>query len=298
MVNEIALLGDSDDQFLTDVYNTLRSRGYPALIIKFSDEELPMQYKYRVLVDRASYCDGYLKSMVKNYSLKGTYVINNPFANICDDKITEFNMCTRLGIPYPKTIVLPKTNEQMNTWDQINLPSLEVALSRLRFPIILKPHDGYAWDDVSTANNLDEAKRIYERDRGRLVLLAQEMVASRAFYRVYHFSGREPIFVKYIPSERRYVRSDYSDIRTVMPTIRDYTIRLNTALDYDFNACEWSVDNQDRVYLIDAFNETPDLSSAFIPQEYYGTIIERFVGLVLDKFHSREINKWPFEYSP
>ncbi len=298
MANEIALLGDSDDQFLTDVCNSLKSKGFPAVIIKFSEEEIPIQYRYKVLVDRASYCDVYLKSMVKNYSLKGTYVINNPFANICDDKITEFNICTRLGIPYPKTIVLPKTNTEMDTNDQINIPNLDVALSKLKFPIILKPHDGYAWDDVSVANNIDEAKRTYEKNRNRLVLLAQEMIATKTFYRVYYFSGREPLFVRYIPSERKYVKSDYLDIRAVMPVIRDYTIRLNTALDYDFNACEWAVDANDRVFLIDAFNETPDLSSSFIPQEYYNAIIDRFVGLVIEKFRSREINKWPFEYSP
>jgi hypothetical protein len=298
MVGEIALLGDSDDQFLTDLYNALKAKGYPVLIIKFSEEEMPMQYRYRVLVDRASYCDNYLKSMVKNYSLKGTYVINNPFTNICDDKITEFNICQKLGIPYPKTIILPKTNTEMDTRDQVNVPDLGQALSKMRFPIVMKPHDGYAWDNVFVANNMDEAKRIYDCTRNRMVLLAQESITSKTYYRVYYFKKLEPVFIRYIPSERRYVASDYSDIKSVMRTIRDYNIRLNTALDYDMNACEWAIDPEDNVFLIDAFNETPDLDPGVIPQEYYGILIERFVGLIEEKFRSRELNKWPFEYSP
>ena len=298
MVNEIALLGDSDDRFLTDLYNALKAKGYPVLIIKFSEEEIPMKYKYKVLVDRASYCDNYLKSMVKNYSLKGTYVINNPFTNICDDKITEFNICQKLGIPYPKTIILPKTNTEMDTKDQVDVPDLTQALSKMKFPIIMKPHDGYAWDNVSVANNMDEAKRIYDYNKNRMVLLAQECIPSKTYYRVYYFRKLEPVFIRYIPSERRYVASDYSDIKSVMRTLRDYNIRLNTALDYDMNACEWAIDADDNIFLIDAFNETPDLDPDVIPKEYYGTLLERFVALIEDKFRSKELNKWPFEYSP
>ncbi|HJW97160.1 MAG TPA: hypothetical protein VJ485_03280 [archaeon] len=298
MTGEIALLGDSDDQFLTDVYNVLKSKGLPVVILKFAEEEMPLQYRFRVLVDRASYCDYYLKAMVKNYALKGTYVINNPFTNLCDDKITEFNICQKLGIPYPKTVILPKTNTEMDTADQLAPANLDLSLSKLRFPIVLKSHDGYAWENVFTANNMDEAKRIYESQKNRIVLLAQEIIKPKTYYRVYYFRNREPVFVRYIPSERRYVASDYSDIRNVMRTVRDYNIRLNTALDYDINACEWAVDENDRVFLIDAFNETPELDPRIIPQEYYGTILERFVSVVEEKFHSKQLNNWPFLYSP
>jgi hypothetical protein len=298
MPGEIALLGDSDDQFLTDVFNALKSKNIPVTILKFSDEQLPMQYRYRVLVDRASYCDNYLKSMVKNYSLKGTYVINNPFTNICDDKIIEFNICQKLGIPYPKTIVLPKTNTEMDTNDQVALPNLDATLSKLKFPIVMKPHDGYAWDNVYIANTMDEAKKVYNSQKDRMVLLAQEMVNPKTYYRVYYFKKREPVFVRYIPSERRYITSDYSDIKSVMGIIRDYTIRLNVALDYDFNACEWAIDQSDNIFLIDAFNETPELGPNVVPGDYYSAILDRFVGVVMEKFHSNELNKWPFEYSP
>src|SRR3990172_4696866 len=184
MTGEIALLGDSDDQFLTDMYNVLKSKGLPVIVLKFAEEEMPLQYKFRVLVDRASYCDPYLKSMVKNYALKGTYVINNPFSNLCDDKITEFNICQKLGIPYPKTVILPKTNAEMGTWDQLSPVNLDNSLSRLKFPIVMKPHDGYAWDNVFIANTLDESKRIYESQKNKMVLLAQEMIKPRTYYRV------------------------------------------------------------------------------------------------------------------
>ena len=175
-MSQIALLGDKDDIFLADVFSMLKARNLPAIQIKFKDEEIPTQPGFKVMVDRASYCDNYLKAMVKNYALKGTYVINNPFANICDDKIIELNMCNKLGIPYPRTVILPKLNTEMDTRDQVELPNLDLALSKLRFPIVLKPHDGYAWDNVSVTNTLEEAKKVYESQNTRTVLLAQEMI--------------------------------------------------------------------------------------------------------------------------
>jgi len=298
IAGEIALLGDSDDQFLTDICNMLKAKSLPASIIKFSEEELPIKTKYRVLVDRASYAgDSFVRTMVKSHSLRGTYVINNPFSNICDDKVVEFNICSKLGIPYPRTVVLPKMNPE-ETGDQVSYPNLDASLSRLKFPIVLKPHDGYAWDYVSVANNLDEAKRIYESQKGQMVLIAQEMITPKTYYRVYYFSKREPLFVRYLPQERRYITSDYSDIKGVMRQIKDYMVRLNTALDYDINACEWAVDANDSVFLIDAFNETPELGPNVLPKEYYDIILERFLSLVMDKFHSTQVNNLPFLYSP
>jgi len=297
MANEIGLLGDQDDRFIVDLFNMLKERGHPVSFLKFGKEDIPLKYKYRIIVDRASYCDEFLRSMVKNHALRGTYVINNPFTSSCDDKIVEFNICQRIGIPYPKTVVLPKINQEMDTTEQVNEPDLNQALAGLRFPITLKPHDGYAWDDVKIANNPQEAKGIYDSEKARRVLLAQETIVPKTYYRVYYFWKREPLFVRYIPSERKYAVSDYSDIKKIMHMIRDYTIRFNVALDYDFNACEWAV-NEDGIYLIDALNETPELDPGSIPEEYYKIILERFIGMLEEKLHSSQTNKWHFEYAP
>jgi hypothetical protein len=297
-MNEIALLGDSDDTFIMDVCNTLKSKGYPVVFLRFGEEKMPIDYEFKVIVDRASYADPFLRTMVKTHSLKGTYVLNNPFSNTCDDKITEYTICQKLGIPYPKTVVLPKTNPEMDISEQENPPNLDSIFSQMRFPIVLKPHDGFAWDYVSVCYSPEDAKRIYESEKNRMVLIAQEFIVPKTFYRVYYFSNRDPVFVRYIPSERRYIVSDYSDIQKTKDKIRDYTIRLNLALNYDFNACEWAVDANDNIYLIDGFNETPEIDRSVIPAEYYGILVERFASMVEEKYKSNELNKWPFNFTP
>ncbi len=297
-MNDIAFFGDSDDHFLMDAYNILKTRGFPVEFLHFAETKLPLDYQFRVIVDRASYADPFLRTMMKNESLKGTYVISNPFTESCDDKITEYTICQKLGIPFPKTIVLPKFNADIDVHEQVDYPNLDSVFSQLRFPIVLKPHDGYAWDYVSIVSNIDEAKRIYESEKMKLVLLAQEFIQSKSFYRVYYFTNKEPVFVKYSPSERHYMASDYSDIRSIYDKIREYTIKFNKTIGYDVNACEWAIDNNDVPYLIDGFNETPDISPDFIPQEYYDVLLERFVSLIAEKYRSTELNRWPFNYSP
>jgi hypothetical protein len=297
-MNEIGILEDKEDQFMQEVVKKLRERGYPVEYIALEYQEIPRDYKYRIIVDRISFQDNYLRTMIKNYSLKGTYVINNPFTNICDDKITEYNMCQKLGVPYPKTYILPKENIDVDTSEEIKLPQLDNEPLSLNFPLVLKPHDGYAWQDVFVVNNMDEFKKVYYEHNKKEILLAQEYVTPKTYYRVYAFRLHEPLFVRYLPSERKYVVSDYEDIKDIYDEIKNYTNRLNNALDYDLNAFEWAIDENNKPWLIDAFNETPDIQPHELPHDYYWKIIDIFVEIIEKRYHSFDRNRWPFEYSP
>lgn len=297
-MNEIGILEDKEDRFMQEVAKKLREKGYPVEYMALEYQEIPMNYRYRIIIDRISFQDNYLRTMIKNFSLKGTYVINNPFTNLCDDKVTEYNICQKLGIPYPKTYVLPKENIEWDTSQEIRIPKLDEGHITLKFPIVLKPHDGYAWQDVFVVNNMDDFKKKYEEHNKKEILLAQEFIQSKTYYRVYAFKFSEPLFVRYLPQEHRYVWSDHSDIYDIYDQIKDYTLRLNNALDYDFNAFEWAIDENNKPYLIDAFNETPDILPHELPEEYYWKIIDNFVEIVEKRYHSYDRNRWPFEYSP
>jgi glutathione synthase/RimK-type ligase-like ATP-grasp enzyme len=136
-MNEIGLLEDKEDAFINDVANKLRQKGYPVEFMELNYQEIPVNYKYRIIIDRISFQDIYLRTMIKNFSLRGTYVINNPFTNLCDDKITEYNICQKLGVPYPKTFVLPRENIDVDTSEEIKIPQLDSEEMTLRFPVVI-----------------------------------------------------------------------------------------------------------------------------------------------------------------
>src|SRR5687767_3496165 len=64
--------------------------------------------KYSVLVDRISHEVPFYRFHLKAAALAGTYVINDPFWFSADDKFFGFSLAARLGVPVPRTVLLPQ----------------------------------------------------------------------------------------------------------------------------------------------------------------------------------------------
>ena len=288
-MNEVGLLENRGDRFIEDVARRLIEKGLRVEYMGFRHVEMPIQCDCRIIIDRLSFQDDFLRTMLKNFSLKGTYVINNPFTNICDDKITEYTICRKMGIPHPRTIIMPKINEES---EAVKMPDFDEF--KITFPVVLKPYRGYAWQNVFVINDLEELKKIYYENCRKDLYILQDLIKYKTYYRVYAFSFSEPLFVRYFPNEKKYVVSDYSDIKDIYDKIKTYTMQLNKALDYDFNSLEWAIDENSQPYLIDAFNETPDILPWEIPQEYYRRIIENFCLIVERIYPTDESNRLPF----
>ena len=62
---------------------------------------------YSVIVDRISQDVPFYRTWLKNAALTGTAVINNPFWWSADDKYFNNCLMTQVGIPIPKTVILP-----------------------------------------------------------------------------------------------------------------------------------------------------------------------------------------------
>jgi len=72
------------------------------------------------------------------------------------------------------------------------------------------------------------------------------------------------------------------------------TIRLNQVLDLDVNTVEWCVDESGRWWIIDAFNEVPDIIPEALPSDCYAWIVDRFAACIKDKLNSNKRNRVPF----
>lgn len=287
---DVGLLENRGDRFTEDVAQRLNEKGLKVEYMKFAHVEMPIQCDYRIVIDRLSFQDEFLRTIMKSLSLKGTYVINNPFSNLCDDKITEYTICRKMCIPYPRTIAMPKINDETEVVEMPDLDALNIT-----FPVVLKPYRGYAWQDVFFINTLEELKSIYIKNCRKDLYILQDLIRYRTYYRVYAFRYSDPLFIRYLPNEKKYLLSDYSDIKDLYERIVSYTIRLHKALDYDFNSLEWAVDENEEPYLIDAFNETPDILPWEIPHEYYSKIIENFCLIVENIYGTDKRNLSPFD---
>src|SRR6516162_105945 len=82
---------------------------------------------YDVIIDRISQDVPFYRAFLKNAALCGTAVINNPFWWSADEKFFNNCLATKIGVPVPKTVLLPSRDHPADTSDQ--------SFSNLAFPL-------------------------------------------------------------------------------------------------------------------------------------------------------------------
>ena len=284
------------DPFINDLLEKLRYIGVD--FISFSGQLAPLKSDYRVIVDRLSFHHPFLQEMLKNLSLNGSYVINNPFSVITTNKLVELKICSNLGIPFPKTVVLPDTTAQESLGEIIDDPDWQKTIQEVGLPCIIKPYNGSAWEHVYRVNSEEELKAAYERIKHRHVVLVQEAIQFQDYFRVFCIGKKDVLFIKWIPRPQamgQYILFDSESLGANRDIIARQTIELNKSLDLDVNAVEWCVNREGKAWLIEAYNEVPEIDKRSIPRPYYDWLMEKFADLVLEKFDSAERNRTTLE---
>jgi hypothetical protein len=92
----------------------------------------------------------------------------------------------------------------------------------------------------------------------------------------------------------QYLYSDLKPIEDIKGTLTRLTIDLNIRLDLDVNAVEWCIDEDGHPWIIDAFNEVPEINKEALPEEYYNWMVQKFVECIEDKLNSNHRNKTVF----
>ena len=292
---KVGIIELKDDPFILDVVSMLSD--LPVEFLSFADWTVPITTDYRVIVDRLSYRSSYLKEVVRNLALDGTYVINNPFTASVSNKMLDEWIFKNLGIPSPKSVVLPGSEPKEDLGSVFNEPLWHRIADEIGFPCVLKPVDGYGWDYVYMVNTLDELKRNYASAGMGKVWLVQQKINYKHYYRVFCIDKKEVLFIKWIPrplGAGEYLYSDLKEIDDIRDRLTEQTIRLNSCLDMDINVVEWCVDDTGQPWVIDAFNEVPDMPKSRMPPEYYGWIVDRFVACIKDKLGSDKQNRHSF----
>jgi hypothetical protein len=154
------------------------------------------------------------------------------------------------------------------------------------FPLILKPYDGYAWDDVYIVRSPEEIGSILYAYGNRRVFIAQEYLKYDIYLRCFCINKKDVLFIEYDPTKRAYLESELGQIDSLKPQLTEWMIRLNEAVDYDINTVEWAIKDGSAI-MIEAFNEVPEVLPQSIPQKYYRWIVDKFVECVNDKFGKR-----------
>lgn len=243
---------------------------------------------YAVIIDRISQDVPFYRAFLKNAAIDGTAVINNPFWWSADEKFFNNALATKIGVPVPKTVILPSKALPDDTSDQsfVNLAyplDWDGIFNYVSFPAYMKPFAGGGWKHVY---KLNDAQDFFEKhaETGQLVMLLQEEIIFEEYYRCYCIGGKHVRIMPYEPRNPHHLRyvSDFNPDAKLLRTMEDIVLRINRYLGYDFNTVELAVRNG-VPYAIDFCNPAPDADIQSVGEENFEWVVETAANYAIER---------------
>ncbi|MFM7839170.1 MAG: RimK family alpha-L-glutamate ligase, partial [Chitinophagaceae bacterium] len=234
---------------------------------------------YAVIIDRISQDVPFYRAYLKNAALCGTAVINNPFWWSADEKFFNNCLAVSLGIPVPKTVLLPShlppDDTSANSFSNLSYPlDWDAIFSYVGFPAYMKPFAGGGWKHVYKLDHPDQFREKHA-ETGQLVMLLQEEIVFEEYYRCYCVGGKHVRIMPYEPRHPHHLRyqSSFTPSSLLLQQMEEIVIRLNTSLGYDFNTVELAV-RQGIPYAIDFCNPAPDADQNSVGEDNFQWVVD------------------------
>lgn len=248
--------------------------------------------EYAVIIDRISQDVPFYRSFLKNAALSGTAVINNPFWWSADEKFFNNALAEKIGVPVPKTVLLPSKQRPDNTTEtsfrNLAFPmAWEEIFQYVGFPAYMKPHDGGGWKSVYRVVNPQDMW-IKHEETGQLVMMLQEEIVFDDYVRCYCIGQKDVLVMPYEPRNPHHLRyaadlkAQGEEREKLLETIKDYTLKLNIALGYDFNTVEFAVRNG-IPYAIDFCNPAPDADIYSVGPDNFEWVVEAAANMAIER---------------
>lgn len=234
---------------------------------------------YAVIVDRISQDVPFYRAYLKNAAISGTAVINNPFWWSADEKFFNNALATKIGVPVPKTVILPSRELPDDTseasFSNLSYPlDWEGIFNYVGFPAYMKPFAGGGWKNVYKLNNMEEFFQTHA-ETGQLVMLLQEEIIFEEYYRCYCIGRKHVRIMPYEPRNPHHLRyiANHKPTTKLLKTMEEIVLKINNYLGYDFNTVELAV--RDGVpYAIDFCNPAPDADLKSVGEENFEWVVE------------------------
>ena len=243
---------------------------------------------YAVIVDRISQDVPFYRAFLKNAAISGTAVINNPFWWSADEKFFNNALATKIGVPVPKTVILPSRDLPDDTSDE-SFSNLAYPLDwkgifdYVGFPAYMKPFAGGGWKNVYRLGSMDE---FFEKhaETGQLVMLLQEEIVFEEYYRCYCLGRKHVRIMPYEPRNPHHLRyqAAHRPSPELLALMEEIVLRINRYLGYDFNTVELAV--RDGVpYAIDFCNPAPDADIRSVGKENFEWVVETMASYAIER---------------
>jgi glutathione synthase/RimK-type ligase-like ATP-grasp enzyme len=291
-LKKIGVLFGQENTFpgaLVEKINSMEIDGLTAEFVHVGGVHLGVPSGYDVIVDRISHDMPFYRAYLKNATLNGTQVINNPFWWSADDKFFNYALAEKLGVAVPRTVLLPHKDfpPDINAQSLRNLDyplDWDAIFDYVKFPAFLKPHDGGGWRDVFHVHSPEEFFHAYHQTRD-LCMTLQAAVNFKEYFRCYVVGQSEVRIMAYDPKRphhERYVTGPNTADPKLLKRVEKDALTLCKALGYDLNTVEFAV--EDGVpYAIDFMNPAPDADLHSVGRESFDWIVDAVAKLAVKK---------------
>lgn len=252
---------------------------------------------YDVIIDRISQDVPFYRGFLKNAGLTGTAVINNPFWWSADEKFFNNALSTKIGVPVPKTVLLPSNQHppdtNSNSFRNLAYPwNWEAIFNYVGFPAYFKPFAGGGWKNVYKLTNKEEFFKAYN-ETGQLVMMLQEEIIFTEYFRCYCLDRRDVHIMQYDPKQPhhlRYVQNPKPYEKKFLDQLKEIVLKINNYLGYDFNTVELAV--RDGVpFAIDFCNPAPDADINSVGQQNFEWIVEAAANMAIRRAKAHKPNQ-------
>ena len=290
-MKKIGVLHGKERSFPEAFVARVNSKNVPGIMAEPVRIDKAMQGEfssYTVIIDRISQDVPFYRTWLKNAAVTGTAVINNPFWWSADDKYFNNCLMTKIGVPVPKTAIIPSRDLPDDTSDE-SFSNLAFPLdwdsifAYTGFPVYMKPFSGGGWKSVY---RLDSKEDFFEKhaETGQLVMLFQEEIVFTEYYRCYCIGGKYVRIMSYEPRNPHHLRyvADFKPSPERLKQMTDIVLKINAYLGYDFNTVELAI--RDGVpYAIDFCNPAPDAERSSVGEENFEWVVETAANYAIEK---------------
>ncbi len=290
-MKKIGILHGKERSFPEAFVARVNSKNVPGIIaepVKIDKAMQGVHSGYSVIIDRISQDVPFYRTWLKNAAVTGTAVINNPFWWSADDKYFNNCLMTKIGVPVPKTAIIPSRDLPDDTSDD-SFSNLAFPLDwdsifkYTGFPVYMKPFAGGGWKNVYKLNSQEE---FFEKhsETGQLVMLFQEEIIFTEYYRCYCIGGKHVRIMSYEPRNPHHLRyvADFKPSAERLQQMTDIVLKINAYLGYDFNTVELAV--RDGIpYAIDFCNPAPDAERTSVGEENFEWVVETAANYAIEK---------------
>jgi len=284
-------------QAFVDRVNQKATKGITAEFVKIDKVFQAEAPEYAVIIDRISQDVPFYRAYLKNAAMGGTAVINNPFWWSADEKFFNNALAENIGVPVPKTALVPSREHPDDTTEQsftnLVMPfDWDKIFEYTGFPAYMKPFDGGGWKEVYKLRNKEEFFEKHSETKQTVMMLQEEIIFDQ-YFRCYCIGGKHVRIMQYEPRNPhhlRYVVDGPKPSEKLLKTVKDYTLKLNQYLGYDFNTVEFAVRNGVPI-AIDFCNPAPDASLESVGEENFEWVVETAANYAIERALKQEFGK-------